>query len=166
MLKIVLGFFLVFFNVQGRLETTDVPVKMKVNIIKPYHGLAITDESGVVLDELLLDHGQIIKDIVQTNSETQKIFLVKRFDNGNSVDIGPGNLKATFSNGNDSEFVNLYKDGDLSSSYLKTKLEIFLKNSNIGRVKSVISKDILNGNVKHGKYYSQGINTLIVTYIP
>lgn len=63
----------------GNPETASVPVKVIAEIIKAPTGLTITDESGTVLDELLIDHGRIIAGQATSDSVAYKIFNVRRY---------------------------------------------------------------------------------------
>ena len=69
-------------------ETASVPVKVMAEIITAPTGLTITDEAGTVLDELVIDHGRIVKDAATSDSVAYKLFKVQRFDGTKSVAIG------------------------------------------------------------------------------
>ena len=78
----------------GDPETASVPVKVMAEIINAPVGLTITDEAGTVLDELVIDHGRIVKGAATSDSVAYKLFKVQRFDGTTSETqpIGAGTL--------------------------------------------------------------------------
>lgn len=76
-------------------EIASVPVTIKAEIISAPAGLTITNEAGTVIDELLIDHGRMIKGQSFGDSVAFTNFKVKRFDNsGTSIDLDTTLTKA------------------------------------------------------------------------
>ncbi|MGL6118923.1 MAG: hypothetical protein ACRC0V_00295, partial [Fusobacteriaceae bacterium] len=74
-------------------ETASVPVKVMAEIITAPTGLVITDEAGTVLDELLLDHGRMIKGAATSDSVAYKLFKVQKYaDTGLPIPFAAGSL--------------------------------------------------------------------------
>lgn len=161
-------------------EVASVPVKVKAEIIKSPTGITITDEAGTVLDQLLLDHGRMIKGQAAEDSKVYEIFKVKRFDeDGNSTDIGSGTVKVEL----DNLEAKLAKDGDTALSSLLSNLALLGngkydsaksytetittgKTEVVGRVTSTIAQSQLLANTELGIFHNGGLNTLTITYTP
>lgn len=152
-----------------------VPVKVLAEITAPQAGLTITDEAGTVLDELLIDHGRIVKGAATDDSKAFKLFKVKMGDSSNQyVEM---NGKLTVNLNKYTTELNGPNDGELNSVLSlaggKTNTEGGYEaeingTEHTGRVNSVISRDQLNDDdLAHG-IYNNGLDrpTLTVVYTP
>ncbi|WP_047395884.1 hypothetical protein [Cetobacterium sp. ZOR0034] len=155
--------------------TASVPVKVLAEITAPQAGLTITDEAGTVLDELLIDHGRIVKGAATDDSKAFKLFKVKMGDSSNEYVEMNGKLT-----------VNLNKyttkligpnsgklDSVLSLAGGKTNAtggyEAEINGTeHTGRVNSVIPRDQLNATKLEEGIYNNGADrpTLTVVYTP
>ncbi|MGL5088481.1 MAG: hypothetical protein ACRC6Z_03370 [Cetobacterium sp.] len=161
-------------------EVASVPVEVRAEIITAPTGLVITDEAGTVLDQLLLDHGRMIKGAATSDSVVEKIFKVQRYIAGTAAPIGAGTLNVQL----DSADAILGLDGDLTGTTLKSVLS--LGNSNgasfvstteynqtlvaadtqsLGRVTSRISQTELAA-APLGIFHNARANSLAVVYTP
>lgn len=176
----------------GAGDSASVPVKVMAEIITAPTGLVITDEAGTVLDELLLDHGQIIKGMATDDAKVQSVFKVKRYSHAGAVvteeDLGSESKNKLTVTLGASGTATLYKGGDSSSANtpdVTTQMTSTLSLSggtnqtslteysqhlaagdkeHMGRVMSTIPKATLNtANLSSGLYHNQGTNTLTVT---
>ena len=77
MKKVLFGIFAVsmvaFAANPGVNDVTSVPVRVKAELVIPAGGLTITDESGVALQELEINHGQLAIKGVSGDSAAFKI---------------------------------------------------------------------------------------------
>ncbi|MHA5067253.1 hypothetical protein [Cetobacterium somerae] len=160
----------------GTDSTASVPVKVIAEIITAPTGLTITDEAGTVLDELVLDHGRIVKGNATGDSSVYKIFKVQRFDGTNTpAVIGAGTLAVSL----DGTTTTLAKNGDASSeSQLTSTLSLRGGQSyeestdasateHVSRVFSTIAKtELLNDKLETGIHHNSRERTLTVVYTP
>lgn len=170
-------------------NTASVPVKVIAEIITAPTGLTITDEAGTVLDELLLDHGRIIKGAATSDSVAYKLFKVQRFVDGVSSEIGAGTLNVKLTEtGTETEtaVATLKKNGTLTEVNQKLTSALSLSGGStggtatsytqattkddtehVGRVTSVISQSQLaNDDLETGIFHNARANTLTVVYTP
>lgn len=164
-------------------ETTSVPVKVIAEIISAPTGLVITDEAGRVLDELLIDHGRMIKGQATSDSTAYSLFKVQRFVEGESKEIVDqethtnGTLKVAIDklgatlgyNGdvNNSKKLasNLTLSGANSSDNKSYTNTLTTEKEHVGRITSTIAQADINA-ASAGVYHNARTNTLTVTYTP
>lgn len=173
-------------------ETASVPVKVMAEIVNAPVGLTITDEAGTVLDELLIDHGRIVKENAGDDSVAFKIFKVKRFEQGSNTAVAIANAAGAKLNviigneaGTKSEDATLNLDGDaVATSKLASTLTVTGGNSpvdgqeydhvlgaadleHVGRVTSRIARDQFYATtLEPGVHHNSRKNTLTVVYTP
>lgn len=156
-----------------------VPVKVIAEIITAPTGLTITDEAGRVIDELLLDHGRIVKGVATSDSVAYKLFKVQRFNGTEPVKIGEGTLNIKLDNGS----TILKKNGTSSTSTLTSALTLTggatqvssteynhttlaTDTEHVGRVTSTIAQANLNAVAETGIHHNSRERTLTVVYTP
>ncbi|MGL4672234.1 hypothetical protein [Cetobacterium sp.] len=172
-------------------NTASVPVKVIAEIITAPTGLTITDEAGTVLDELLLDHGRIIKGAATSDSVAYKLFKVQRFVDGSSAAFGIANgtleVKLTETGAEtETAVATLKKNGTLIGTNQTLTSALSLSGGStggtatsytqattkddtehVGRVTSVISQSqLVNGALETGIFHNARANTLTVVYTP
>lgn len=164
-------------------ETASVPVKVIAEIITAPTGLTITDEAGTVIDELLLDHGRIVKGAATSDSVAYKLFKVQRFDGTSATKIGAGTLNVKL----DEATTTLAKNGTSTASTLTSALtltggatQVSSKEythttgaddtEHVGRVTSTIAQAQLDGTdnktLETGIHHNSRERTLTVVYTP
>ena len=167
----------------GNPETASVPVKVIAEIITAPTGLTITDEAGTVIDELLLDHGRIVKGAATSDSVAYKLFKVQRFDGTAPVAIGAGELNVKL----DGSTTTLKKNGTSTDSTLPSTLTLTggatqvssteyshttsgTDTEHVGRVTSTIAQAQLDGTdnttLQTGIHHNSRERTLTVVYMP
>ncbi|WP_281699734.1 hypothetical protein [Cetobacterium somerae] len=166
----------------GTADTASVPVKVIAEIITAPTGLTITDEAGTVIDELLLDHGRIVKNTATSDSVAYKLFKVQRFDGAQTPvtrPIGAGKLNVKL----DDPETTLKKNGTSTISTLASTLALTggatqkssieydhptlaADTEHVGRVTSTIAQANLNAVAETGIHHNSRERTLTVTYIP
>lgn len=176
-------------------ETASVPVKVMAEIVNAPVGLTITDEAGTVLDELLIDHGRIVKENAGDDSVAFKVFKVKRFDQGNNKAVAIANEAGANLNviigdelgakptGGTSATLNLNGDTK-NASKLTSTLTVTGGNSpvdgqeydhvlgaadleHVGRVTSRIARDQFYATtLEPGVHHNSRQNILTVVYTP
>lgn len=173
-------------------ETASVPVKVMAEIVNAPVGLTITDEAGTVLDELLIDHGRIVKENAGDDSVAFKIFKVKRFEQGSNTAVEIANADGANLNviigdetGAKSEDATLNLNGDTAAtSKLASTLTLTGGNTpkdgqeydhvlgaadleHVGRVTSRIARDqFYEATLNPGVHHNSRQNTLTVVYTP
>ena len=168
---------------EDRVETASVPVKVIAEIITAPTGLTITDEAGTVIDELLLDHGRIVKGAATSDSVAYKLFKVQRFDTTGPVAIGAGTLNVKV----DKPTTTLKKNGTSTTSILPSTLALSggatqvssteynhttsaTDTEHVGRVTSTIAQAQLDGTanttLETGIHHNSRERTLTVVYTP
>lgn len=158
-----------------------VPVKVRAEIVKPSAGLTITDEAGTVLDELLIDHGRIVKGAASDDSVKDKIFKVKMGREDETYVAMAGDLRVSLDKTSTS-LTNALAASTLTSTLslvggsgttlVSGEEAAYVAKVNgtehTGRVNSVISRDQLNAAGLEEGIYNNGANrpTLTVVYTP
>lgn len=161
-----------------------VPVKVRAEIVKPSAGLTITDEAGTVLDELLIDHGRIVKGTASDDSVKDKIFKVKMGREDETYVAMAGDLRvsldktstsltnalATTSAPTLTSTLSLVGGSGTPVTKLESAAYVAKINGteHIGRVNSVIPRDQLNATGLEEGIYNNGLDrpTLTVVYTP
>ncbi|UPO97548.1 hypothetical protein MKD34_01510 [Cetobacterium somerae] len=164
----------------GTDSEASVPVKVIAEIITAPTGLTITDEAGTVIDELLLDHGRIVKGAATSDSVAYKLFKVQRFDGTKPTKIGAGTLNVKL----DEATTTLAKNGTSTASTLTSALtltggatQVSSKEythttgaddtEHVGRVTSTIAKtELLKTGIETGIHHNSRERTLTVVYTP
>lgn len=165
----------------GTAGEASVPVKVRAEIVKPSAGLTITDEAGTVLDELLIDHGRIVKGAASDDSVKDKIFKVKMGGENEAYVAMAGDLRVSLDKTSTS-LTNALATSTLTSTLslvggsgttlVSGEEAAYVAKVNgtehIGRVNSVIPRDQLNATGLEEGIYNNGANkpTLTVVYTP
>lgn len=165
----------------GTAGEASVPVKVRAEIVKPSAGLTITDEAGTVLDELLIDHGRIVKGTASDDSVKDKIFKVKMGREDETYVAMAGDLRVSLDKTSTS-LTNALATSTLTSTLslvggsgttlVSGEEAAYVAKVNgtehTGRVNSVISRDQLNAAGLEEGIYNNGANkpTLTVVYTP
>lgn len=172
-------------------ETASVPVRVIAEIVKAPVGLTITDESGTALQELVIDHGQLVKGNVVGDSVAFKNFRVRRYDaSGAMVALAPtaatapklevslDNTKTILKKGGTSATSILNSDLTLAGgtstpatngdphSYI-VNLTADTEQEHLGKVTSVIpNSDFTAPALEAGFHHNSAERTLTVVYTP
>lgn len=174
----------------GTPETASVPVRVIADIVEAPTGLTITDESGTALQELVIDHGQLVKGNVVGDSVAFKNFRVRRYDSGSMVALAPtGAAAPKLEVSLDDTETTLRKGGTSTTSILNSDLTLaggtsipatngdphsYIVNltadteqEHLGKVTSVIpNSDFGQGGLEAGFHHNSAERTLTVVYTP
>ena len=166
-------------------EVASVPVRVKAELVNAPTGLTITDETGVALQELEINHGQLAIDNVVGDSVAFKNFRVRRYKSDGTLDpiAATGATAPTLTVALDSNTTNL-KKGGVGPATLKSDITLegaaagqpsYVVNltanqekEHLGKITSIIPNDqfkkATNNGIAAGSYHNSAERTLTVTY--
>lgn len=166
-------------------EVASVPVRVKAELVNAPTGLTITDETGVALQELEIDHGQLAINNVVGDSVAFKNFRVRRYNAQGGLDpiAATGATAPKLEIKLDQNTTNL-KKGGAGTATLKSDITLAgavagnpsytvnltanVDKEHLGRVTSVIGNDQFktssNAGITAGSYHNSAERTLTVTY--